>query len=209
MKKKIVINGDAIEGNHHGSIQIISPNPKHHVEIFVELITTFLHKIGFSVKNGDEFDIVSGTESHTGWMEYEIANQLSEWGARYHDELKVNVNGKYLWWVHQGARPGRGANEGNALRNWGRDLYFDCLKYGKQPPHMVTMSHFHKNTYEAFNDSYRHTMHLQVLPSWQGKTRFGYKASPFQRNDIGMIYNVITADGDIRIHEPLLWDKSA
>ena len=205
-KIKVVMNGDAIDGNHHGTQQIITGNPKDHSKIHVELMENFLDACGFSVKNGDELYYISGTESHTGWEEYGIAERMQVWGARYTDELRLKVNGRNFWFTHQGPKPGKGTNEGNPLRNFAKDVYWDSIKEKKEPPHMISTSHFHKSSYESYNDSYAHTVHIEVLPSWQMKTRFGIGVSPFQRNDIGMAFNVVTAEGDIRVLPPMLWE---
>ena len=118
-KKLIVVhNGDAIEGYHHNTVQVVSPSPKHHSEIHIELMETFLKRIGFSVKNGDELHYTSGTESHTGWEEFGISQHFNALGAKYHDELKMKINGREIWYTHHGANAGKGANEGNAHRNW-------------------------------------------------------------------------------------------
>lgn len=202
----VIHNGDAIEGHHHNTIEVVSANPKHHSEIHCELMDTFLDRVGFSVKNGDELHYVSGTESHTGWEEYGIANHFEALGAQYHDELTKEINGRKFQWTHQGPKPGKGVNEGNPLRNFARDVYWDCLKEKKRPPDLLTTSHFHKASYDSFNDSYSHTVHIQVLPSWQRKTRFGLRASPFQRNDIGLTMTEVTDGGDIRIMKPLLME---
>ena len=206
-QKIIIVNGDATDGNHHGTVQIISPQLKHHMQIFIELMDNFLQVCEFSVKNGDELHFVSGTESHTGFGEYDIKKQYEPIGAEYHDELQLTMNEKRLWWTHEGAKPGKGANEGNALRNFARDLYIDCLKSGKLPPHLITTSHYHKNSYDSYNDNYQHTIHYQVLPSWQGKTRYAIAKSAYQRNDIGMIFNTVTAEGDLRFEPFLMKEK--
>ena len=53
-KRLIVVHGgDATEGIHHGSIQIMSPNPKDHVNIHIELMDYFLSKIDFTRKRGE------------------------------------------------------------------------------------------------------------------------------------------------------------
>lgn len=204
-RKVIVMNGDATENSHHGTAQLISPSLKHHCQIHIELMEQFVKASGFSVKNGDELHYVSGTESHTGWEEYGIKKHFDALGAQYHDELKLTINGKRLWWVHQGPNPGKGVNEGNPLRNFARDIYWDCLKINILPPHLVTCSHFHKAAYDSYNQGYDHAIHIQVLPSWQMKTRFGIAASGFQRNDIGMTFNEVTINGDLRITKPFLW----
>ena len=203
-----VMNGDAIDGNHHGTVQVVSANPKHHSEIFIELMDTFLDRSGFSVKNGDELYFVSGTESHTGWEEYGISNHYQHMGATYHDELRLTLNERRAWWTHQGARPGKGVKEGNPIRNFAADLYWDCIKENVLPPHLLFSSHFHKSAYDSFNDSYKHTIHYQTLASWQYKTRFGLRAAPYQRNDIGLTVTEISENGDVRINAPLLMKES-
>lgn len=201
--KRIVIvhNGDAIEGYHHNSVQVVTPYPKHHTEIHIDLMETFLDRVGFSVRNGDELHYTSGTESHTGWEEYGIRERFSHLNAQYHDEMKIKINGREIWYTHHGANAGKGANEGNAHRNWLRDVYFDCLKDGVKAPDMIVTSHFHKSHYDSYNQSYKHTIHGVILPSWQQKTRYGYRAAPFQRNDIGLLVTSISADGDMRFRE--------
>lgn len=86
---RIVMNGDAIEGSHHGTIQVVTANQKHQSEIHIEVMESFLDASGFSVKNGDELHYVSGTESHTRWDEYGIKEHFEHIGAQYHDELKL------------------------------------------------------------------------------------------------------------------------
>ena len=208
-RMKVVMNGDAIEGNPHGTQQVMVTSPIHQSEIHVLLMETFLEVSGFSVKNGDELYYVSGTETHTGWEEYGINKSLSIYNAQYSDELRLIINGKRFWWTHQGPKPGKGVNEGNPLRNFARDVYWDCIKQKIEPPHFLSTSHYHKSTYESYNDSYSHTVQIEVLPSFQMKTRFGLRSSPFQRNDIGMAFNLVTAEGDIRPLPPLLLAKDA
>lgn len=205
-RKVIVFNGDAIEGHHHGSIQNISPNPKHQNEIHIELMEEFLGRCDFSVQNGDELHYVSGTESHTGWEEYGFADHFQHLNTTYHDELFLNVNGLKFWYTHHGPNPGKGANEGNAVRNWLRDIYYDCLKTDWVPPDVVITGHYHKSHYNSYNESYNHTIHGIVLPSWQLKTRYAYAKVPFQRNNIGLSRLIVTADGDLRILKPLLME---
>lgn len=202
-KRLIVVhNGDAIDGYHHATVQLMVINEKHQSEIHIALMDDLLKHIGFSRKNGDELHYTSGTESHTGWDEYGISQHFQD--AQYHDEMKIKVNGREVWYTHHGAAAGKGANEGNSHRNWLRDIYYDSVKCATPPPDMVITSHYHKASYQAFIDGYRHTLHGQILPSWQLKTRYAFRVAPFQRNDIGLTVTEITADGHIRIMPPLL-----
>lgn len=203
--KRIVVvhNGDALEGHHHGSIQIVTPNPKHQTEIHIELMETLLKESGHSVKNGDELHYTSGTESHTGWEEYGISEHFD---AHFHDELQAKINGVAVWFTHHGGGAGKGANEGNGYRNWLKDIYFECLRAGKTPPDMVVTAHFHKPIYQTYVMDW-HTIHGMILPSWQQKTRYAHRVAPFQRNDIGLMLTTITAGGDVRVEKPLLMEQ--
>lgn len=199
----IVANGDMVEGHHHGTIQVVSTNPQHHVEIFIEVFENFLSRCGFSVKRGDELHFVSGTESHTGWVERDIAASFSHLGATFQDELDGVWNGRRVWFTHHGANPGSGANEGDAYRNWLKRIWFDCEKEKREKPDVVVSSHYHKSLYQTYVRDW-HTIHGLVSPSFQKKTRFGLRVAPFVKNDIGISPFQVTKEGLIHFEKPLL-----
>jgi len=200
----VVHDGDAIEGVHHNTIQVVTQNIKEQVEIHIDLMDVFLRKARFSRKAGDLLYYVSGTETHTGEHEQAIAKDLSAEknpeGGRVFDHLELAVNGRILWLTHHGKKRGAGANEGNALRNWLRDVYWDCVKQEKRPPDFVISGHTHTPAYQTYviphKESY-HTIHGIICPSWQEKTRFAYQVAPIDRNEIGAVYIEIMATGEI------------
>jgi len=101
-KKLIIVhNGDAIEGIHHNSLQVVSPSWDDHVDIHVELMNEFLKVAGFAKNKGDLLYYVSGTESHTANKEERIANEMN--AEHYDDELRLRVNGRDLWYTHHGS----------------------------------------------------------------------------------------------------------
>ncbi len=206
-KRLIVIhNGDSVEGVHHNSLQICVHNKASQAEIHEELMDLFLRNAKFDKRQGDRLFYVRGTETHVEDIETEIAKDLSAEktpdGNRVFDHLELEVNGRLLWLVHHGKKRGAGANEGNALRNWLRDIYFDCTKLGKRPPDLVASGHTHTPTWNVFiarnKAASYHMIHGVVCPSWQAKTRFGYKVAPVDVNEIGAIFLEIKADGEIR-----------
>ncbi len=198
--KKIIIvhNGDAIDGIHHGTHQIVSHKWQDHVTIHLELMDEFLREVGFG--DGDELHYVSGTESHTQDYEREIANDLS---AGYHDELKMKINGVKIWFTHHGGAPGKGTNVGDGYRNFLKTIYWECLQKNKEMPDIVVSSHYHRPIYSTYVQDYL-TIHGIILPSWQMKTRYAYMVAPFQVNQIGMSFIDITEQGFIKVHKPLL-----
>lgn len=217
-KRLIAIhNGDAIEGLHHNSyLQICVLNTDSQREIHTELMDTFLRKAKFSRKDGDRLFYVRGTETHVEDKETEIAKDLGAEkanGEQYvFDHLELEVNGRLIWVVHHGKKRGAGANEGNSLRNFLRDIYFDCQKVGKRPPDLLISGHTHTPTWNVFvgrKESGYHIIHGVICPSWQAKTRFAYKIAPVDVNEIGCVFIEITANGDIRMPQFVLQDTKS
>lgn len=206
-KRHIVIhNGDALDGVHHNTIQLVTPVLDEQVKIHKDLMHYFLKKSRFDGRKGDRLYYTKGTESHTTEKEKGIAEDLNaqqdENGEYIFDFLELEVNGRLLWVLHHGKSRGRGPNEGNALRNWLRDLYFDCRKAEIRPPDVVLTGHTHTPTYNVYVISHGkgyHMIHGLVCPSFQSKTRFAYKVAPTERNEIGCVFLEIRADGEIRL----------
>lgn len=200
----VVHDGDAIEGVHHGSVQMVTMNKDEQIELHTELMDTFLRKVRFSRKEGDLLYYISGTETHVGEHEQTIAKDLKAQknpdGGRVYHHLELDINGRILWFFHHGKKRGNGANEGNALRNFMRDIYFDCVKQEKRPPDFVITGHTHTpafNTYIVPQKDTYHTIHAIICPSWQEKTRYGHMIAPIDRNEIGAVYLQIRATGEI------------
>lgn len=206
----IVHNGDATENLHHNVTQVVSASIKDHAEIHLELMRELLKVTGFSKKGGDVLYYVEGTESHTLTVENYIGQELgaevafSVDGKEYYafPELKFDINGRHLWYTHHGGAAGDGANEGDAYRNWLKRIYWNCIKRNVRKPDLICSAHVHKPTYTNYVQDY-HVIHGIICPSWQLKTRYAFRAAPFQRNEIGLTITEITAGGDIRINQPL------
>jgi hypothetical protein len=205
-KRVIVVhNGDAIEGYHHNTTQVLTVNFLEQCRIHEDLMDTFLKGAGFDRRKGDALYYVNGTETHTGNFEREIARNM---GAvpmgedrEVWDFLDLNVNGKSIWFYHHGKTRGRGPNEGNAIRNYLRDTYYNQKNRGLCVPDVLITSHTHGHTYVPFavRDGRKfHVMHAIVTPSWQRKTRFGHKVAAADPNEIGATVLYISAAGDIR-----------
>lgn len=213
-KRLIMIhNGDSIEGVHHNSSQICVFNKDSQAELHQELMDTFLQKAKFDKSSGDRLFYVRGTETHVEDKEAVIAKDLGAEktpdGNYVFDHLELTVNGRLIWLVHHGKGRGRGAAEGNTLRNFLRDVHYDCEKVGKRTPDIVVSGHVHAPTYSNYvyrkgNDF--QIMHGVICPSWQAKTRYAYKVAPVDVNEIGCVFIEITASGDIRVPHFILQD---
>jgi hypothetical protein len=105
--------------------------------------------------------------------------------------------------VHHGPSRGKGANEGNPVINWLKNIYYDALKDGSQTPDIIYTGHVHDPTYASWawrgQNFTWHQMHGVILPSWQMKTTYAWMKAPVSKNRIGGVYQEIKADGTIAI----------
>jgi hypothetical protein len=200
-KRMIVVhNGDAIEGWHHRTNQVLTIIPEEQKQLHIFLMRRFLREAGFDPVR-DKLVYIKGTEVHTGETEEEIAFTLHAEYLQAHDFVNLGVNGRKIWFTHQGANSQDGHTEGDSLRNWLKRIYWNQVNRRRVVPDMVVMGHFHKPAYNAYiqrRDDGFHTLRGMILPSWQMKTRYAYSRVPTAINEIGAGYFEITAAGDMR-----------
>lgn len=200
-KRLIVVNlGDAIDGFHHGSMQESLFQEKDQCEAHITLMREFLKKVNFG--KGDELYYVQGTEVHVKDMENDMAKELGavKQGSKYiSDVLTLPINGLINVFAHHGKQRGGGQNEGNALRNFLRDIRSDQEKDGLPRIDVLWSGHTHGHTWANHiarqRDGNFHVMNGIILPSWQAKTRFAFGKMPLAVNSVGGVYSKISADG--------------
>lgn len=200
-------DGDAIDGVHHGTPQVVTRNKNEQMEVHCWLMDYLLREIGFDKEGGDRLYYIKGTEVHVNDSENIIGKDLDAErnGDLYaFDFLPIEINGRLVWFYHQGASAGKGANVGNALRNSLKNIYYENKANGQRNPDMVVTGHVHKPIYETFSMLEGETvnvLHGMILPSWQQKTRFAYKVAPSELNKIGMAWFGIDEAGNISTPE--------
>jgi hypothetical protein len=200
---KLVMNGDAIDGDHHRSGDVCTLNEKEQADIHIELMIEFQRRIDWQA--GDELYYTKGTQTHVHEQEYYIGRELNAipdgdfyaWNI-----LKLESNSVVSWFVHHGPSRGKGWNEGNAMRNWLKTIYVEAIKDGTSIPDIVYTGHVHDPTFAAYewrNKMVFKMMYGVILPSWQTKTDYGYQVAAVEKNKIGGVYHEIKADGTICI----------
>ena len=198
----LVHNGDAIDGDHHSSGDVCTLNQLEQADIHIELMNEFQKRMGWN--RGDRLYYTRGTNVHVTDFEPYIGEQLNAVmdGNRAWELLQLVTNGVLSWFVHHGPKKGRGANRGNALRNWLRSIYYDALQDDAQFPRIVYSGHVHDPDYSVYTAQCKGfqfvNMHAIILPSWQMKTRFAWEKAPVSVNRIGGVLHEIKADGTIR-----------
>jgi hypothetical protein len=199
-KLKLIVDGDAIDGDHHASGDVCTTNEKEQAEIHIEIMVDIQKRMDW--QRGDELYYVKGTPVHVGGWENAIAKDLNAipQSKDYYawDFLPLETNGVLTWFIHHGANAGEGANEGNGVRNFLKRIHEDAEKDGDKTPDIVWTGHVHSPTYQLY--AYRKgmtfkAMHGGILPSWQTKTEYAWMKKPVSKNKIGGVYQLITADG--------------
>jgi hypothetical protein len=196
----VVLDGDAIEGWHHRTLQVVTTRPEEQKKIHLYLMRQFLKRCGFDPAAGDKLVYVKGTEIHTGETEMEIAAEL---GAEYkiaHDFVEMEINGRLVWFAHQGPGSSDGPNAGDSARLWLKRIYWDMVHRRRRVPDLIVTGHFHRavyNNYVQMRDGAVQNLRGVVLPSWQMKTRHVYAKAPATVNEIGAAFVSISAEGVI------------
>ncbi len=197
-KVRLVMDGDAIDGVHHGGFDLCSSDPLEHADIHIQLMAQFQKSIGW--QRGDELYYVKGTEVHVNDWENYVGDELN--AVSVSDFLRLDTNGVVSWFVHHGKGAGMGDSEGNAIRNWLKAIRNEAMKDNTETPDIIYTGHVHQPTYSTYtyrNSMQFRNMHGIVLPSWQLKTRYAWKVAPVSKNRIGGVLHEIKADGTITV----------
>lgn len=178
----VLLNGDAIDGTHHGSTTQFSHN--------IEDQTTMMEEVLKPVVTAAEgrYWHVRGTEAHVGKSAVEEERLAKRLGAipnpegqhsRY-DLWKVLAGGKILIHaLHHIGATGSQAYEATAVHKELIEEYAESARWARRPPDAIVRSHRHRG-YECKipcgNDSGESKYaHAVVTPAWQGKTPFVWK----------------------------------
>ena len=208
-KRVIVINmGDAIEGLHHSTKEVITQYLVYQQKIHVELMTELSDRIG----GWDKLIYINGTPAHAGEAEFEIAKDL---GAEYYrqsldegdegestwPELRAMIEGtnKIMWAAHHGPAAGRELSRGVSLRNKLKEIYYRCMATGKVHPDFVVWADKHEHRHGMWEDERNgHIIHGFICPSWKAKDSYVYKVAALEDPNIGAL--VLEVGEDIKYH---------
>lgn len=199
----VVVNGDVIDGDHHDTVELITPVLKNQRDIASELIDEFLTGTDYSPKNGDSLRFTMGTPAHAGQIAEQEEAIAEDFGAvpfipagadtkaRYlFPEVKLIVNGAKFYFRHQGPSVGRLVHtQENALYRFLKNEYLKSLA-GAYLADYYTFAHRHQYAEATFyKPSEGVKLHARIAPSWQMRTGYGMNFS--DHDEIGgMFYQV-------------------
>jgi len=203
---ELIHNGDAIDGDHHHSGDVCTLDMREQADLHISIMAWFQKKIGW--KAGDMLYYTRGTHIHVTDQEDYIGTELNAVmdGDKYAWELlRLKTNDTLSWFYHTGPKKGKGANRGNGLRNWLKNIYFEALEDGREYPNIVYTGHVHDpdfSTYTVRSKGFTWSeMQAIILPSWQMKTAYAWEKVPASVNRIGGVVHEIKADGTICVPE--------
>jgi Calcineurin-like phosphoesterase len=175
----VVLNGDLIEGNHHRTMQVISPDVGDHVEAAI-------HSLRPIVAKANKVFIVKGTECHTGNTEIVLGKALKTeinpvtkqpaW-----DRLTIDINGVRCVWRHHIGTSVRRGLAGTQLSVQLAEEQVEAANANETIPRVLCCAHRHKFGYYQDNNGL-----CVVSPPYQGLTRFAHKVVSQARTNPGV-----------------------
>jgi len=219
----VVHAGDAVEGLHHDSTQVVTMRMDEQERIHETCMDQALQIAGFDARNGDLLYYVQGTSpTHSGpggEREERIARDLgavpkirpthaaededegskaNKDGCFLWERLLLDINGKLFDIAHHGANLGtRPWTRDNPFRSILKGVYFNCLESGARMPDYWVRAHKHTAYFDIFPGGNGHTIHGYITPAMQTKTEFVYKIAPDAVASVGMIWFTILEDGTV------------
>lgn len=166
--------GDVIDGNHHGTKQIVQDEADQAL-IAIDVLQP--------IRDGaDGFYGVIGTEAHAGPAgEHEVRIYKTLECDEYGQNLMLHIDGRLHDFAHHGRVGGRAWT--SAAAGIGAEVMVDCARFGLPMPDYIWRAHNH--VIDDSGDKLEGTR-VVCLPSWQLKTAFAHRVSANRvRSDVG------------------------
>lgn len=201
-KLYVGFNGDLVDGNHHGTVQIVTGNPNAQHVIFNACIKPV------NALKPDAYFFTRGTSAHagkSGSSEESIADGLRKDGRPVHGDPDT---GKASWWhyrgnvggirldaTHHGRTGMREHTRGGAQVLYAHDILLAHVKDGDPFPNLCIRSHYHR-----WNDSYDACpVRVVQLPAWQLATEYVKKVAADTMADVGGLILTVPGDGTYEV----------
>ena len=175
----LILNGDIVEGVHHGTKQIIANELRDHIQCAHAILDPVVEK-------ASKVFMVKGTESHTGNCEIDIARHVGaevnpETGLPIFDRLTIDIAGVRLVARHHIPTAVRSYLEASQFSIQLGVEQQEAIRNNEKPPRILLCAHRHR--YGEFKDGFGLCI---VSPPWQALTRYGHKVVPQARTKPGM-----------------------
>lgn len=197
----LLINGDMIEGVHHRTVQVISPDVADHVGCAIDILEPL-------AALADVVLCVRGTESHTGSAEEAIGRRLGarlcpETGRYAPDRWEFDLCGVPHVARHHIPATTRDWLRGMQLSATLASEQLSAAGAGRSIPRVVLCAHRH--TAGVYRQSSVGV--CVVTPPWQLLTRYGHKVVPHAASQpqVGGMILTYPAHGELPSVEELIY----
>jgi hypothetical protein len=167
----LVINGDCIEGNHHNTTEIWSPDARNHVKAAKELLAPVAARAAKRY-------MVRGTDCHVRGSENSVAEFIKaevnpDVDQPYWDHLRIDACGVRVSVRHHFPATSRSYLEASQHSIQLGNAVNEAVRSGGVAPQVLVGAHRHRTGH--FCDGNRVTI---VTGAWQALTRHGHKVVP-------------------------------
>jgi hypothetical protein len=192
----LVLNGDAIDGVHHGSTTQWSHNLADQAEAAYEILAP-------RVAGAEAYFHIRGTEAHVGPSGVEEERLAKMLGAvpcpvtgkyaRY--EMWAKVGGALAHIMHHIGTTSSAAHESSAVNRELVAEYVEAARWGEEAPDYVIRSHRHRSISVEIN-GHKGLAAGIVTPGWQGKTPFVYRIAGGRLSPV-QVGGIVIRQGDV------------
>lgn len=173
----VVVNGDLIDGVHHGSTNQWTHNLTMQCNAAYEILAPIRDACQ------GRLYIMRGTPVHggeSGQQEEQLAGRLDaipdEAGQHARNELWLWVGGALCHVLHHIGTTASSAHESSAVNSELTAEFVEAARWGQKPPDYVIRSHRHRCISVKLSTSRGYAVGV-VAPGWQGKTPFAFKVA--------------------------------
>jgi hypothetical protein len=196
----LVVNGDAIDGVHHGSTSQFSHNLNDQIRLAEEILRPLVQK-------ARRYYHIRGTEAHVGKEATDEERLAKNLGAVPDDQGQY---ARYALWkrmggpkgplvhlLHHVGTTGSSAYEATAVYKELVESYVEAGRWGDEPPQAIVRSHRHRYLETKIGSAKGYAFAV-VTPAWQGKTTFAYKVAGARQSESqfgGIVLKIGDEDG--------------
>lgn len=208
----LLLLGDLVDGDHHGTWQIISRDPAVQTWVLKRVMTPLLEL------SPHEVVVIRGTAAHTG-QNGSAEEAFARWMAKEGVRVAKDPNTRMLSWynyraeilghrldaMHHSTMGQRGWTKGNVVLNNAADIFFEHAARGERHPDIALRGHCHRwfDTHDA------HPTRLVQNAAWQLATGWAHQKVPGKLADIGGAILTFEAGRPIEIERVLFTPERA
>lgn len=173
----VVVNGECVDGVHHGSKSQWSHNLADQAGCAVEILRPIVKRCQ------GRLIIIRGTEAHSGksgewdeWIARELKAIPNRYGQHSRYELWKMIGSNLVHILHHIGTTSASAYESTALYRELVEAYVDAGRWNDRPPDAIVRSHRHRHFCISVASGRGQAIAV-VTPGWQGRTPFAYKVA--------------------------------